>query len=181
MGQDLSPDTGASRRAATGRRRGRPDPNLIILLREPFFALIAELLRRLHDAGYEDLRVSHLVVFQHIDPAGSRITDMAAKAQIAKPSMAYLVEYLEQAGYVDRVPDPSDGRARLVRLTARGWQQIEDALDIIADMEAELGAAVRSGQVVTLRRLLITLGTVTATWRRHEDEVASSGRHESDT
>ena len=171
MGQDLSPANGASRRAGTGGRRGRPDPNLIILLREPFFALIAELLRRLHAAGYEDLRVSHLVVFQHIDPAGSRITDMAAKAQIAKPSMAYLVEYLEQAGYVDRVPDPSDGRARLVQLTARGWQQIEDALDIIADMEAELGAALRSGQVVTLRRLLTNVGTVTATWRRHESDT----------
>lgn len=162
MSQDPSPSTAASRRATAARRRDRPDPNVAILLREPFLAFIAELLRRLHDAGYDDLRVSHLVVFQHIDPAGSRITDLAAKAQMTKPSMAYLVEYLEQAGYMERLPDPSDGRARLIQLTARGWQQVEDALDIIADMEAELAAALRPGQMVTLRRLLTGLGTITA-------------------
>ena len=146
-------------------RRGRPDPNLAILLREPFLAFIAELFRRLQEAGYGDLRISHLVVFQHIDPAGSRLTELAAKAQMTKPSMAYLVEYLEAAGYVERLPDPSDGRARLVHLTERGWKQIEDALDIIADMEAELAAAMRPGQLATLRRLLTSLGAIAARWR----------------
>ncbi len=143
----------------------RPDPNVGILLREPFLAFIAELLRRLHEAGYADLRVSHLVVFQHIDPAGSRVTELAAKAQMAKPSMAYLVEYLEQAGYLERAPDPSDRRARLVRLTARGWQQIEDALDIIADIEAELASALGPRRMANLRRLLTDLGAITAPWR----------------
>ncbi|MCA1823486.1 MAG: MarR family winged helix-turn-helix transcriptional regulator [Mycobacteriales bacterium] len=143
----------------------RPDPNVAILLREPFLAVIAEVLRRLHAAGYDDLRVAHLVVFQHVDPAGSRVTDLAAKAQMAKPSMAYLVEHLEQAGYVERVPDPSDGRARLVRFTARGWQQVEDALDIIAGIEAELGVAVGPRRMAALRRTLGDLGAVTAQWR----------------
>ena len=146
-------------------RRGRPDPNVAILLREPFLAFIAELFRRLQEAGYGDLRISHLVVFQHIDPLGSRVTELAAKAQMTKPSMAYLVEYLEAAGYVERLPDPTDGRARLVHLTERGWKQIEDALDIIADMEAELAAAMRPGQLATLRRLLTSLGTIAARWR----------------
>ena len=138
---------------------------MAILLREPFLTFIAELFRRLQEAGYGDLRISHLVVFQHIDPAGSRLTELAAKAQMTKPSMGYLVEYLEAAGYVERLPDPSDGRARLVHLTERGWKQIEDALDIIADMEAELAAAMRPGQLATLRRLLIALGAIAARWR----------------
>ncbi|MDQ3680613.1 MAG: MarR family transcriptional regulator [Actinomycetota bacterium] len=134
-------------------------------MREPFLAFIAELFRRLQEAGYGDLRISHLVVFQHIDPPGSRVTELAAKAQMTKPSMAYLVEYLEAAGYVERLPDPSDGRARLVHLTERGWKQIEDALDIIANMEAELAAAMRPGQLATLRRLLTSLGAIAAPWR----------------
>lgn len=146
----------------------RPDPNVAILLREPFLSFIAELQHRLHDAGYDDLRTSHLVVFQHIDPEGSRVTELAAKAQMAKPSMSYLVEYLEAAGYLERVPDPSDGRARLVQLTARGWHQVEDALDIIAGMEAELASAIRPERMASLRRLLTTLGTITAPWRAHE-------------
>lgn len=150
-------------------RRDRPDPNVAILLREPFLAFIAELFHRLEESGYGDLRISHLVVFQHIDPAGSRLTELAAKAQMTKPSMAYLVEYLEASGYVERLPDPSDGRARLVHLTHRGWKQIEDALDIIADMEAELAAAMRPGQLATLRRLLTSLGAIAAPWRYGND------------
>ena len=149
----------------------RPDPNLAILLREPFLAFISELLRRLHGAGYDDLRIAHLVVFQHIDPEGSRITELAAKAQMAKPSMAYLVEHLEEAGYLERGPDPTDGRARLVRLTARGWQEVEDALDIIAEMEAELASALGRRRMVTLRRLLGELATLVAPWRSSKTDT----------
>jgi DNA-binding MarR family transcriptional regulator len=163
--QHITAATSSWRPARGARRADRPDPNVAILLREPFLAFIAELLGRLHDAGYNDLRVAHLVVFQQIAPEGSRITELAAKAQMTKPSMAYLVEYLEEAGYLERGRDPSDGRARLVRLTARGWQQVEDALDIIAEMEAELASALSPGEMVALRRVLIALGTITAPWR----------------
>ena len=169
MSQDLGTEPSRPRRFRD-RPGDRPDPNIAILLREPFLSFIAELFRRLQDAGYGDLRISHLAVFQHIDPAGSRFTELAAKAQMTKPSMAYLVDHLEAAGYVERLPDPSDGRARLVHLTARGWRQVEDALDIIAAMEAELAAAMRPGQLATLRRLLTSLGPIAARWRSGDDK-----------
>ncbi len=146
------------------RDTDRPDPPLPNLLRDPFLAFTAELLRRLHLAGYDDLRFSHLVVFQHIDPAGSRITELAAKAQMTKPSMGYLVRYLEQTGYVEREPDPTDGRAQLIQLTARGWQQIEDALNILADMESEVSTHLPTGGIQALRDLLHELGTATEPW-----------------
>jgi DNA-binding MarR family transcriptional regulator len=164
MSQEVRTTTSPSGRGSEASRH-RPDPNLAILLREPFLAFIAELLRRLHDAGYDDLRIAHLVVFQHIDPDGSRITDLAAKAQMAKPSMAYLVEHLEAVGYLERHRDPTDARARLVRLTGRGWQQVEDALNIIACMEAELASGLGPGRMATLRRLLTALGTIEMPWR----------------
>lgn len=165
VSQEVAGPRRSARPAGGARQADRPDPNVAILLREPFLDFIAEVLRRLHDAGYEDLRIAHLVVFQHIDPEGSRITELAAKAQMAKPSMAYLVDHLEEAGYLERGPDPRDRRARLIRLTPRGWQEVEDALDIIADMEAELASALRPGQMATLRRLLTRLGRITAPWR----------------
>lgn len=142
----------------------RPDPNLGILLRDPYLAFSAELLRRLQAMGYDDLRPAHLVVFQHIDPAGSRVTDLAARAQMAKPSMGYLVDHLEAAGYVRRDPDPADGRARLARLTDRGWQQVEDALDTLAAIEAEIADALGHDDVARLRDLLARVGAVVATW-----------------
>lgn len=144
----------------------RPDPNIGILLREPYLAFSAELLRRLNTLGHKELRAAHLVVFQHIDPAGSRLTDLAAKAQMTKPSMAYLVDHLEASGYVTREPDPTDGRSRLVRLTDRGWEQINDALDVIADLEAELAAALGADRMRTLRELLRDTGAFTVAWRR---------------
>jgi len=144
----------------------RPDPNIGMLFREPYLAFSAELLRRLNALGHRELRAAHLVVFQHIDPAGSRLTDLAARAQMTKPSMAYLVEHLEKSGYVTRVPDPTDGRARLVRLTARGWEEIEDALDIIAGLEEELGAALGAARLGTLRELLHEAAAFTSAWRR---------------
>ena len=64
-----------------------------------------------------------------IGPDGSRVGDLAEQARVTKQSAAFLVEQLEAAGYVERVPDPTDGRARLVRLTsrARGVVQAADA------------------------------------------------------
>ena len=165
MSQEASPPTTTSSRASPARRPGRPQDNVAVLLREPFLAFIAELLRRLHDVGYDDLRVSHLVVFQHLDPDGSRITELAAKAQMAKPSMAYLVEYLEEAGYLQRVPDPRDGRARLIQLTERGWKRTNDAYDLIDAMNAELVSAIGARSMTNLHRLLTSLGTITAPWR----------------
>lgn len=140
------------------------DPNIGILLREPYLAFSTELLRRLTAAGYDDLRPAHLVVFQHVDPAGSRVTDLAARAQMTKPSMSYLVEELERRDYVERQDDPVDGRARLVQLTARGWSQIRDALAIIDAMEQELAERLGQKRWVTLRATLLEVQGAMMQW-----------------
>lgn len=84
------------------------------------------LMRRVQDgliaAGFHELRPAHTPVFQLLAPQGSRVTELAEQAGIAKQSMGYLINYLEEHGYVERVPDPMDGRAQLVRHTARGWE-----------------------------------------------------------
>ena len=59
-------------------------------------------------------------VLQYLDDAGTRVSVLAERAQITKQSMAELVAHLERHGYVERVPDPADGRAKLVRATDRG-------------------------------------------------------------
>ena len=62
-----------------------------------------------------------------IDPEGTRLSVLAERAQVAKQTATALVDKLERAGYVERVPDPTDGRARLVRLTARAEAAIPHA------------------------------------------------------
>jgi DNA-binding MarR family transcriptional regulator len=51
--------------------------------------------------------------------------------------MRYTINQLEAAGYVERVPDPTDGRAKIIRLTERGWEGRRVADEIIASIEQE--------------------------------------------
>ncbi|HEY8491300.1 MAG TPA: MarR family transcriptional regulator [Dehalococcoidia bacterium] len=107
------------------------------LLRIPFQALVARIHRDLAAAGYGDLRPAHFTVFQHLDREGSRLTELADRAQITKQSMGYLVDYLERRGYVERVPDPQDARARVVRPTERGRDVERRARATIREVERE--------------------------------------------
>jgi DNA-binding MarR family transcriptional regulator len=132
-------------------------PNLGILLRIPFQAVVRRVSAGLAEAGFDDLRPAHTAVFQHIDTDGSRLTELAERAQITKQSMGYLVDYLEQRGYLERRPDPSDRRASLVCLTERGWAQIQAALAIIATLEEEWARTLGKQKMGQLRKLLTEL------------------------
>lgn len=88
-------------------------------------------------AADPELRQPHYHVFSNIDAGGTRLTDLAARAQLALSSMAELVDELEVLGYVERVPDATDGRAKLVRLTERGRRHYLRAASHVRSMEEE--------------------------------------------
>jgi DNA-binding MarR family transcriptional regulator len=71
-------------------------------------------------AGYDDLNPAHVFVFQFPTPEGLRPSELADTLQITKQSVNDLLAHLEQRAYITREPDPTDGRARVVRLTAKG-------------------------------------------------------------
>src|SRR5438445_3158936 len=133
-------------------------PNIGILLHNPFQEVVRRVSVGLADAGFDDLRSAHTAVFQHIEAGGSRLTDLAERAQITKQSMGYLVDYLEQRGYVERRPDPSDRRVALICLTDRGWDQIGAALSIIAAIEQDWARRIGKRRMEELRDVLIELG-----------------------
>lgn len=129
-------------------------PNVGILLRDPYQEVVRRVSAGLVEAGFDDLRPAHTAVFQHIEAGGSRLTELAERAQMTKQSMGYLVDYLEEHGYLERRPDPSDRRAALVCLTERGWEQIRAALGVIADLEAEWTTHLGEIRMEQLRGLL---------------------------
>jgi DNA-binding MarR family transcriptional regulator len=140
---------------------GHERPNLGILLRAPFQEVVRRVSVGLAAAGFDDLRPAHTAVFQHIEAGGSRLTDLAERAQITKQSMGYLVDDLEQRGYVERRPDPSDRRAALISLTDRGWDQVRAALTIIAAIEEEWAGGLGEPRMQQLRELLSELRHLT--------------------
>jgi DNA-binding MarR family transcriptional regulator len=132
--------------------------NLAILLREPFRAMTDRLHRRLAESGHPQVRAAHGAVLQFLDDAGTRVGVLAERAGMTKQSMAELVGHLEAHGYVERVPDPDDGRARLVRATERGREVFAIARELVAEVEAELVQRMGAAKVRRLRALLEELG-----------------------
>ncbi|MQA88173.1 MAG: winged helix DNA-binding protein [Streptosporangiales bacterium] len=82
--------------------------------------MVDELVERLQAASYDDMTAAHHPVFENIDPDGTRLTVLAARTGMTHQSTGELVQTLERCGYLERSTDPSDRRARLVRLTPRG-------------------------------------------------------------
>src|SRR6516165_9683186 len=72
-----------------------------------------ELGERFSAAGFGDIRPGHRCVFGTIDPEnGSRLTELAERAQLTKQSVGEATSDLERLGYAERVADPGDGRAK---------------------------------------------------------------------
>src|SRR5688500_15559716 len=72
------------------------------------------------EAGFDDVTTAQGRVMQRIGPDGTRLTELAEAAQVTKQTASFLIDQLERSGYVQRTPDPTDLRARLVRVAERG-------------------------------------------------------------
>lgn len=130
------------------------DLDISVLLDAAYRALEDELHRQLDVAGFADIRPAHGQVFETIGQDGNRVTAMAEQARITKGSMVELVDYLAARGYLERSPDPSDGRAKIIRLTPRGWDAVRVAVAALADVENRWQLALGPRRMSNLRRAL---------------------------
>ena len=123
---------------------GRP-MQMGLLLKLPYLAMEQYLTRRLHELGFEEVRPAHFAVFQVMSPQGSRLTELAQRAGMTKQSMGYLVDHLEQHGYLEREADPADSRAQIIRITPKSKKldaAVEAALEELHDAwAARIGKA----------------------------------------
>ena len=134
--------------------------NLAILLREPYRLGNERLARRFAERGHPEVRAPHGNVLEFLDAEATRVTELARRAQITKQSMAELVAHLERQGYVERVPDPADRRAKLVRATARGRELYAIARAFVDEVEQEWTERLGAAKVRRLRELLEELNGV---------------------
>lgn len=146
----------------TGHEPASPEElNLGLLLFIPYRAMESRVFQALAAAGFDDVTPAQARVMQRIGPDGTRLTELAEAAQVTKQTAGFLVDQLERAGYVRRTPDPTDARARLVRVAERGTaaQPVADAA--VAQVEAEWRAHLGDRQWEQLRRALSRLRTIT--------------------
>jgi DNA-binding MarR family transcriptional regulator len=147
----------SSRRPDMSARRSTD--NLGILLREPFRIGSAVLHDELAKRGHPEVRPPHGNVFQYLDDGGTRVSVLAERSQMTKQSMAELVAHLERHGYVERVPDPADRRAKLVRATPRGAEVYAIARSVVAELEQQWTERLGKAKMMQLRKLLHELNT----------------------
>lgn len=107
-------------------------------------------------AGYPQ-KPSHSAVFAQISPDGSRLSALARGANMTPQAMGELVDELEELGYVERRPDPTDRRAKLITLTPRGHACIAAGIATIRGIEARIDQILGPDGHAELRRLLTEL------------------------
>lgn len=100
------------------------------------------------------VRAAHTTLFPHIDLSGTRISVIAERVGISKQAVSELVEELDEMGVVERIPDPSDGRAKLVVFTKAGKKGILEGLELLRQIESELAAQIGKRKLLTLRSIL---------------------------
>lgn len=115
-------------------------------------------------AGFADLTLAQGRVAARIGEGGTRLTELAEQAQVTKQSAGFLVDQLERAGYVERVPDPTDARARLVRIAERGRAVVavarQEEQAVLEEWTSHLGA----DRMAALRDALDALREITDPW-----------------
>lgn len=112
---------------------------------------------KLRNYGHNGLSLFHTALISNLDLEGTRITTLAQRAGVSKQAMGQLVADLEQRGYIERILDPHDGRASLVKFTEQGWQLLQDAYRVKQDIESEYMSIIGETGMKELWNLLETL------------------------
>ena len=133
---------------------------LLLLLVVAERHLAGALQEHLVAAGFVDHRLVHHNVMAHITRDGIRLTELAERAGMTKQAMSELVLDLEELGYLRREPDPTDGRAKLIRLTKKGLAAVSAATLALRKMDTALDDRLPKDSLRALRRgLRVALDT----------------------
>ena len=124
------------------------------MLQDAYRALDVELEAALEDRGASEVTPTQARALLLVDRTGTRLTELAVRAGVTKQAMMQMVDELQAAGHLRRTPDPTDGRAKMVRLTARGLRQRATARQALAAVEARIRRRLGSRRYDALRLLL---------------------------
>lgn len=135
-----------------------PDAEGFVPLPALLDAVKGRAIERLHEdlrqRGFPEIRPGHGCVFRFVGPDGMRLTELAEVNSMTKQAVGEIVDDLETLGLVERAPDPSDRRAKLILLTKRGAEAQSTARGIFKEIEQEWAERVGEERVAGLRALL---------------------------
>jgi DNA-binding MarR family transcriptional regulator len=117
-------------------------------------AMYVDFRRLLEQSGITDVRPTHGCVFRFIHGDGMRLTELASLAGLTKQSVGEIVDDLAGLGYLERYPDPTDKRAKLIRLTKKGLKAQAIGFSLFEKLEEDWAEAFGADRIGALRSLL---------------------------
>ncbi len=132
------------------------------LLRMPLDAVHRRMLERLREHGFTDFDPAHLIVFQWPGPDGTRPSELAARLQISKQALNYLLGQLERLDYLERRPDAHDQRGKRIAVTKRGRAAIRVIREAVEEVEAAWAEQLDPERFAELKALLLDVNQLTA-------------------
>ncbi len=117
-------------------------------------AMFVDFRKLIEDTPYTDIRPTHGCVFRFVHGEGMRLTELASRAGLTKQSVGEIVDDLTRLGYIERFPDPTDKRAKLIRLTEKGLDAQRLGFAAFGKLEEEWAEAFGAKRIAALRSLL---------------------------
>ncbi len=127
-------------------------------------------IRRMNELGFEDIRLVHASLIRCVDSDGSRFTEIAERAGMHKQAIGQLVRECEETGYVERKPDPEDGRAQLVCFTKRGKKLLRALSEIHSGTESDFTEIIGADRIADFKADLVKVACV----KRNAEELEES-------
>jgi DNA-binding MarR family transcriptional regulator len=116
-----------------------------------------ELVEKLHARGHGPVQRAHIAVLGNIHTEGTRLVELARRLGVTRQAASQMVQQIEQRGFLERAPDPEDGRAVLVRHTGAGRALLLDALALMDEIETEFAEMVGVRTMARMKQGLRTI------------------------
>ncbi len=120
-------------------------------------ALVVTMMAGVASGGFNDITPAIATLMPLLDATGVRAATLAQQAGITKQAISQLVRELEARGYVEQIPDSTDTRAKIVRLTERGVTLHATCIEVTHELQSVALAKLGKLKVSRLRRDLIEL------------------------
>lgn len=145
-------------RDAYAQRLGEAKANSTVQLLFKAARLLNErAIERLRQRTKKPVRIAHTSLLPHIDLEGTRLTDLASRLGVTKQAAGQLVDELVVMGMLERVADPADARAKLLRFSKRGKSALLDGLGVLHEIEEEIRAALGDATMRVLHDALASV------------------------
>jgi len=110
-----------------------------------------------HELDRPVLKGAHTALLPHLSFDGVRVVELAKRLEITKQAVSQTLAEMVDQGVVELLADPSDGRAKLARLTPRGAAAIAHGLSVLSGLERELARSVGDADMRALQQILVKL------------------------